>query len=175
MLSTRNGTEITNLIINIELTNMKSIHLALISLLLFFSCEQKKSQDVAYFGDTFEIENAIASSALKSKLEQEETVNIQLEGEITGVCQKKGCWLTMPMGEGEKDVFVKFKDYKFFVPKDAAGKKAVIKGVAKKEVIDVPTLKHYAEDAGKSEEEIAKIDAPEVKYTFMAEGVAIEN
>ncbi|KXX68351.1 DUF4920 domain-containing protein [Flammeovirga sp. SJP92] len=154
---------------------MKFIYLAFFSILLFFSCEQKPSQEMSYFGDTFEVENTIASTDLKSKLGQEETVNVQLEGEITGVCQKKGCWMTMPMGEGEKDVFVKFKDYKFFVPKDAAGKKAVIKGIAKKEVIDVATLKHYAEDAGKTEEEIAKIDAPEVKYTFMAEGVAIEN
>ena len=154
---------------------MKSI-IAFISMLLLFSCGQtQQEQDVAYFGDAFEIENAIASTDLKSKLGQEETVEVQVEGEITGVCQKKGCWMTLPMGEGEKDVFVKFKDYKFFVPKDAKGKKAVIKGVAKKEVIDVATLKHYAEDAGKSEEEIAQIDEPEVKFTFMAEGVAIEN
>ncbi|MBD0401627.1 DUF4920 domain-containing protein [Flammeovirga sp. EKP202] len=143
--------------------------------IFFISCQIGQNKDLAFYGDTFEIENVSPSTELKSKLDLNDTVNIQLEGEITGVCQTKGCWLTLPMDQDGAEVFVKFKDYKFFVPMDATGKKAVINGIAKKEIISVAELKHYAEDAGKSEEEIAKIKSPKTKYMFMAEGVAIEN
>ena len=34
-------------------------------------------------------------------------------------------------------------------------------------------LKHYAEDDGQSEEEIAAITEPETKYLFMASGVIL--
>lgn len=118
---------------------------------------------------------ATSSIELKEQLGEKEKLNIVLEGEIAGVCQKKGCWLKLPIDKSGQNLFVKFKDYKFFVPMNAAGKKAFISGVAQKETIDVATLKHYAEDAGKSQEEIAAINEPEVKYTFMADGVAIEN
>ena len=47
-------------------------------------------------------------------------------------------------------------------------KTAFIQGVAKKEIITVAELKHYAEDAGKSAEEIAKITEPEVTMSFEA-------
>ena len=36
-------------------------------------------------------------------------------------------------------------------------------------------LKHYAEDAGKSQKEIDKITKPEYKISFIADGVIIKN
>ena len=60
------------------------------------------------------------------------------------------------------------------VPKDAGGKKAVFEGEAKMETVVVATLKYYAEDAGKSKEEIEAITEPETKLTFVASGVEIE-
>ena len=71
-------------------------------------------------------------------------------------------------------VFVKFKDYEFFVPKNGIeGKKAVINGILSTETISVKELQHYAEDAGKSEFEISKINKPEIKFSFLADGVII--
>jgi hypothetical protein len=48
-----------------------------------------------------------------------------------------------------------------------------MKGWATKETVDVATLRHYAEDAGKSKEEIAKITEAETNLMFLAEGVQI--
>jgi len=81
--------------------------------------------------------------------------------------------MTVETGSGQ-EIRVTFKDYGFFVPKDAAGQIAVFEGAAKRATIDVATLKHYAEDAGKSKEEIAAITEPETKLTFVASGVKIE-
>ena len=73
-------------------------------------------------------------------------------------------------------VFVKFKDYGFFVPKNGIkGKKAVINGILSTETVSVKELQHYAEDAGKSELEISKINKPEIKFSFLADGVIIKD
>jgi hypothetical protein len=125
------------------------------------------------FGEKITEKGAIASTKLVKEMKGKESLNVKLSGKIEQVCKKKGCWMTMDMGNNQK-VMIKFKDYGFFVPLDCNGKTAVIEGVAKKEVIDVAALRHYAEDAGKSKEEIAKITEPEEKYTFEAVGVIIK-
>ena len=84
----------------------------------------------------------------------------------------KGCWMRLKDAENN-ELFIRFKDYGFFVPKDAAGKTAVLKGKAFIHTTSADELKHYAEDAGKSKEEIAKITEPEQEYRFLADGVII--
>ena len=81
--------------------------------------------------------------------------------------------MDVDLGNGESMV-VKFKDYGFFVPKNSSGSTAVLEGVAKVETQTVDWLKHKAEDAGKSQEEIDAITEPEVKVSFMADGVIIK-
>ena len=43
---------------------------------------------------------------------------VVVEGTITDVCAKKGCW--MKVVDGDDEIFVKFRDYGFFVPRNAA-------------------------------------------------------
>jgi hypothetical protein len=81
--------------------------------------------------------------------------------------------MNVDIGGGET-MKVVFKDYEFFVPLDVAGKSAILEGVAKKEITSVATLRHYAEDAGKSKEEILAITKPEKKIVFEAEGVILK-
>ena len=87
---------------------------------------------------------------------------------------KKGCWMTLDTGEDT--LFIKFRDYGFFVPIDSVeGKTAVIQGDLFLDTTTVEMLKHYAEDAGKSEEEIAQITEPIYELGFIADGVIIKN
>ena len=73
-------------------------------------------------------------------------------------------------------LFVKFKDYGFFVPKSGVvGKKVLMTGKIFKDTISVERLKHYAEDAKKSVEEISLITEPEYKINMLASGVAIQD
>jgi hypothetical protein len=126
-----------------------------------------------YYGEKINADGAIAVSQLPTLMKGKEKLETKLTGKIESVCQKKGCWMQLDLGNGQK-MRVKFKDYAFFVPKNAAGKTAIIEGVAFKETIDVATLKHYAEDAGKSKEEIAKITQPKEEINFEARGVIIK-
>ena len=48
-----------------------------------------------------------------------------------------------------------------------------MQGIAKKDTISVDLLRHYAEDANKSIEEIEKITQAEYKISFLADGVII--
>lgn len=79
--------------------------------------------------------------------------------------------MQLPDGQTMK---ITFKDYAFFVPKGMTKNYGIIEGVAKKETISVAMLRHYAQDAGKSKEEIEKITTPKTTITFEAIGVIIE-
>ena len=73
-------------------------------------------------------------------------------------------------------VFVKFKDYGFFVPKTGVkGKQILMSGKIFRDTITVERLRHYAEDAKKSIEEIERIKVPEYKINMIADAVAIRD
>lgn len=100
------------------------------------------------------------------------TAQVKLVGKAATVCQAEGCWLTMQLPSGQS-MRVKFKDHSFFVPKDIAGKTVVVSGLARRETVSVADLRHYAEDAGKSAQEIAAITQPEHQLNFEADGVLV--
>lgn len=129
-----------------------------------------------YFGEKIEADGAISMSQLKDKMATTDSVKVKLTGTIESVCQKKGCWMNIVSEEtGDDGIFVKFKDYGFFMPLDATGKNVIMDGYAFKEVTPVDELRHYAEDEGASEEEIAAITEPKEELKFMASGVIITN
>src|SRR5690606_24337971 len=129
------------------------------------------------FGEKISSENALTADEMLVKYETMavgDSVEVSFKGKVKSVCQAKGCWMKLDLGKPENETFVRFKDYGFFVPMDSEGAEAIIKGIAKKEETSVEELKHYAKDAGKSEEEIAKIIKPKVEYTFLADGVLMK-
>lgn len=105
-------------------------------------------------------------------LKEGDTLHVAFTSTIKEVCQKKGCWMQVALDQ-EKSSFVRFKDYGFFAPMNAAGHEVVMQGKAFVSVVSIDELKHYAKDAGKSEAEIAAITEPKVTYSFEAEGIAI--
>lgn len=125
------------------------------------------------FGDLVTEENALEPAQLAVQLTGKDTVRIKLKTKITEVCQKKGCWMTVDLGNNT-EMQVRFKDYGFFVPKDAAGREVIFEGLAFHDTTTVEDLKHYAEDAGKTPEEIEKITESEITIGFEASGVAIK-
>ena len=96
-----------------------------------------------------------------------------ISGQIIDVCPKKGCWMNVLVDTDT--VLVKFKYYGFFVPKTGVeGKQILMSGKIFQDTISVDMLRHYAEDAKRSEEEIAQIINPEYKINMIASGVAIQ-
>jgi len=117
---------------------------------------------------------ALPMSELSKALGGQDSARVKLVGKATGVCQAKGCWLTMATPDG-REMRVRFKDYAFFVPKDLKDKTVVINGWAHREEVSVGDLQHYAKDAGKPAKEIAAITKPEEQLNFEADGVLVQD
>lgn len=131
------------------------------------------AQGVSYHGKKITEKGAIPATELSTQMGTKEKMPAKVEGTVESVCQMKGCWMKVKTGDGQT-MRVTFKDYGFFVPKDIVGKTVVVQGTAETTVTPVDELRHYAEDAGKSKEEIAKINEPEKALTFVADGVIVK-
>ena len=124
-----------------------------------------------FYGEKVDFNDISEFSKIKYNLNKN---TVQLKGEVLSSCPKKGCWMEMKFDNDT--VFVRFKDYSFFVPKTGIeGKIASINGILSTEKISVKKLRHYAEDAGKSKLEISEIKNPKLTYSFLADGVEIYN
>ena len=158
---------------------MKNKVLLLSFLWVALACGEKKSeasnQVFGVFGDSIQSENALTASEMYTKyksLQKGDTLSIKFKTTINEICQNKGCWMTLDLGNKEQ-AFVKFKDYGFFVPMNAQKREVVVEGKAFIEETPVAELKHYAEDEGKSKAAIDSIVAPKIEYKFLAHGVLI--
>ena len=137
-------------------------------LLAIYSC---KGHD--YYGEKISMENAINYSDASKKAYTEGSLKATISGEIIETCAKKGCWMTL--NTQTDTVLVRFRDYGFFVPTSgAAGKEAVIQGDLFVDTVSVRLQRHYAKDAGKTQEEIDKITEPKLGLSFTADGVIIK-
>lgn len=124
------------------------------------------------YGEKISADGAISLKDLDKKLKKSETVNAKIKGKVVEVCSKKGCWLTMEMPDKSK-MTVKFKDYAFFVPADISGKTVVLNGEARRKIVSVNELKHFAQDAKKPQSEIDAIIKPEKQLSYTASGVLV--
>jgi hypothetical protein len=128
------------------------------------------------FGETITADGTIPYEALKTKMETEaaDSVAVKFTGTVQEVCQAKGCWMKIASDDPDAEpIMVRFKDYGFFMPKDIAGRKVIMDGYAFVEETPVDELRHYAEDAGKSQEEIEAITESKKETKFLASGVLL--
>lgn len=156
---------------------MKNI-LFLSVLFLAFACNQAPEQtaevvELEYYGEEISEEGAVEVAKLAEMMADGDQKEVKLVATIQECCQKKGCWMKVDMGDG-KTMRVTFKDYGFFVPMDAAGRQVVMEGVASYEETSVEALRHYAEDAGQSADEIAAITEGKKELVFEAKGVILK-
>ena len=96
----------------------------------------------------------------------------KIKAKILEVCPNKGCWLKLELPDGNQ-AMVKMKDYGFFVPLAAKGKTVVIEGQVSMKTTSVKELKHYAEDAKKSQAEIDAITQPKREVNLLAKGIVV--
>ena len=151
---------------------VKKLLLIFVCLISFSSFSQTYYNTEKYYGKEFSILDLKDYKSNKQKFIADTENLIKIEGEILSSCPMKGCW--MKIKSEEDTILVRFKDYGFFVPKDGiAGDKTIKNGKLSIDTLSVALLRHYAEDVGKSLEEINKITEPEVSMTFLADGVLI--
>lgn len=158
---------------------MKNILFLLITAALMSGCdhshEQKAAQPEArFFGEKFDTTGFIKQSDLAALVANGDTVPVKFSAQIVETCTRAGCWMTVKQ-EGGVPMYIYMADHAFGVPlKGCTDLKAIVNGFAYPDTISVELLKHFAEDAGKSQAEIDAITEPLVGIAATAFGVMIE-
>lgn len=125
-----------------------------------------------FYGEKITADGAMNIADMPAKLGKDDSFDGKIKAKIVEVCPQKGCWLKLQVNDSTT-AMVKMKDYGFFLPVAAKGKTVVIDGETKMKTISVAELKHYAEDAKKSKEEIDAITKPEKEIRVMAKGIVV--
>jgi hypothetical protein len=141
---------------------------------LVISCKNQDKANFQSFGNEISSEGVLTSNnilATYTDLAIGDTIDVKFKAAINAVCKSKGCWMRLALNDST-ETMVKFKDYGFFMPLDAAGD-VIVNGKAFVNYTSIDELKHYAEDAGKSKAEIEAITEPKAEYSFIADGVLL--
>lgn len=155
---------------------MKKLILLSVMFTLLIACKAEQKKEVSYltFGKEISNKNILSKDQVietYNKLAVGDTANIKFSASVNEVCQAKGCWMLLDIGANE--AMVKFKDYGFFMPKNIADKEVIVNGKAFVSEVSIEEQRHYAEDAGKSEDEIAKIIEVKKTLSLEANGVLL--
>jgi hypothetical protein len=94
---------------------------------------------------------------------------VLLQGTVSDVCQRKGCWTVLR--DGDAHVRIRFKDYGFFLPKDATGRAIYAEGTVDVKTLSEDEARHYEEESrdGKPDE----VTGPRREVGFTASGVRL--
>jgi hypothetical protein len=121
-----------------------------------------------------DIEKAISVEEMLQQFEgKTERTEFTFEGDLVEVCSKAGCWVNIDKGNGET-FMVRFKDHFTIPPATELGTGAYFHGEAYWDTVSVDMLQHFAEDAGKSQEEIDAITEPKFELGFEADGITLK-
>lgn len=156
--------------------------MAILISLVTYSCKENKvtempDKNITIYGESFEPTGEMVYEDFYASIADQDSLDAVVTGTVESVCKVKGCWVNIASTSNPEmeSMFVKFKDYGFFLPKDIEGKTITLKGQAYREVTSVDELRHYAEDEGLSEDEINAITEPKQELKFMASGVIMKN
>lgn len=124
-----------------------------------------------HFGSPFALADAQPLAQAVSSLDGSATV--QVSGEVTSVCQAKGCWMVIKDHETD-DVMARvlMKDHAFSVPMDGTGKKALVEGELTQKTLSEGQVKHLAKDAG---DDPAQVEGERKEYVLTASAVKLES
>ncbi|MBT8492565.1 MAG: DUF4920 domain-containing protein, partial [Deltaproteobacteria bacterium] len=107
-----------------------------------------------------------------------ENKEVRVEGMVTDVCPKRGCWFEMAgKGPGQKLRF-KVKDGVMVFPMDAKGKQAVAQGTVKVRKLTLEETKEYLEYQAKEygkDYDPAKVTEPTMIVRIDGKGAVIKN
>ncbi len=155
-------------------------------LCVMISCNDKKeasitldtliSEDYTAYGDTVTSDTIYYQSAIAEHYEnltEGDTIDVSFISTVNAVCKAKGCWMKVALDK-DRESMIKFRNYGFFVPKDIENDTVIVQGKAFVSEVSVEEQRHFASDAGKSEDEIIAITKPKKTYSFIAEGVLIK-
>jgi hypothetical protein len=130
-----------------------------------FRADQSFGGEVPSAGDPVSLKQAIV------KLDQGQEGFVKIAGQVTEVCQAKGCWMILI--DGDTYARVTFEDYGFFVPIETSMQRSVIYGQLTQHTLSGEQAEHFAQDAGA--QSTLKLEGEVQEYSILARAVQLEN
>ncbi|MBY6185619.1 DUF4920 domain-containing protein [Marinobacter hydrocarbonoclasticus] len=128
------------------------------------------------FGGPIDTQAEVALATLMATPDNYVGKTVTIEGEITAVCQKRGCWMTLASDPAYPDLRVKVKDGVMEFPVSAKGQRALATGTLKRMSWDLEQTRafyaHQAEEQGQAFDP-ASVTEPRVMYQLEPTGVRI--
>lgn len=154
---------------------MKTVTAILAALALSLSvsvvADQAFSPDQS-FGEAMPADSAAVSlREAIAGLGEEGQATVKVMGEVTEVCQAKGCWMILV--DGDSYARITFKDYGFFVPIETSMQRSVVYGVLSEHVLSGEQAEHYAQDAGA--QSTLELHGEVREYSLVASAVQLES
>ena len=101
---------------------------------------------------------------------------VRVEGVVTGVCEKRGCWISLAADHEFEDLQIKVDDGVIVFPVQALGKRAIAEGIFIRIEMNLEqTLRfmaHRAEEDG-TEFDPSSVTEPATRYQIKATGAII--
>ncbi|HSN55589.1 MAG TPA: DUF4920 domain-containing protein [Candidatus Sulfomarinibacteraceae bacterium] len=131
------------------------------------------------YGEGVSIEEAVPVSALLSSPDDYLGKKVRVDGVITGVCQKRGCWMQVTDPETGNGVRIKVEDGVIVFPYTAMGKKASAEGVFEAialtpEQVEARAQAQKAAEAGHEHAEGESCDRAQPKKDGSGEGAGCD-
>lgn len=130
-----------------------------------FSADQAFGAEMPANGQTQSLKQAIAANTTDAN------GMTKIEGQITEVCQAKGCWMILV--DGDTYARITFEDYGFFVPIETSMQRSVVYGTLTEHVLTGEQAEHYAQDAGAKS--TLALEGEVKEYSIVARSVQLEN
>jgi hypothetical protein len=127
--------------------------------------------------DTDETIVALTPTALVQDIATYQDAVVRVEGTVAQVCKMAGCWLTLENPTGQPIRVQVPRDssgYVFTFPLDLGMVGVIVEGTVRADTTSVETLRHFAEDEGRSKEEIDAITEPESTVVLTARGALVK-
>jgi hypothetical protein len=121
------------------------------------------------YGEAFKVEDILTAKALLADPASFVGQTVRVEGKVSDVCQKAGCWLVL--SDAEQHMRVTTKDHAFFVDKQGTGSKCEIEGEVIAKEIEQDRVEHFAGEASEGAPIPEHQATGNISYEIVASGI----
>lgn len=128
--------------------------LAITLLLAFFATVPTFAGDATEYGNGVTLDHAVDVETLIGSPDDYLGKTVRVDGVITGVCKKRGCWMQVTNPDTGNGVRIKVDDGVIVFPYEAMGKKATAEGVFEAISLSPEQVKARAEQQAAEHEHV---------------------
>lgn len=135
---------------------------------------QVDADGVVRRGEALSAERPLQVSECVAKADALAGKRVKVEGTVTSVCAKKGCWFILRDDMSDQTIRITSKGYRFFVPENAKGRRAVVEGELVVRTLSKEEAQHLADEAAAAEGKAAEqVEGPVREVQLAAVGLEL--